>query len=917
MDEEAKGKAVQAKGKAKASPKAKGKVKPTKPPERPSGQQGPQAKARPKGAPKRGSQLGAKRGSRASIYSQTSQGPRLSTTSQGSRAVPSRPSQARLPAIPALPEEVEEDGLDGVEDGYDQAWDEQREVKQPDMANGDLDSQPKAPGDTVITLEAAPKENGTDDPSQSGSHVCGECQKQTSQGQLSPDDGEWYCDLCWKKPHIASTPIANFVRRVSLQRMSLQGAPIGTSIPTPMPSLPLPDNAKLVSSDVVAHPEAFEVPCPVVAVSGGTACFFRVRYKEGLSPLGPDANECFIGKDLARAIDEIDFYDELRNVARADSDDAIVWQHLSRVCMACPGSVSLECMEPPTKKDEKKKDSKNSKHSKDSKPEVVQPKIRDLLLLENLNCGFKKLRLCDVKMGEHTAVGGWKGKSHFRAERGRQLDMRTNSFVEGFRLEGMDHFPPALQARQDCIGKNVVQSAKQARRWSLQNMYAAEFLNDFLDMSEFGHGAEQYSCTAAETLLDSVAVILQVLQQLPVPQQWIGSSLALGLEVSSISEEPRVLGKIFDWGRSEFNTLQKHQSLSKAVRKERLKYWRQYTVAFSRVTWELARLIIHRFGCVRWSGMAFELRTEKSQVGLGKGPAYAMAVLELPELFDVQVDENASEKDLKLPFLSNTPGKDGSGASSLNITARFVSSSSQPGHGTLTIKIKSLDLHTELCKRFASASKGHRISSIRVVAFQTIEDFNRHVNEWTSGKPEPQPEGHAFARIVNGPQPETAKDGTACATWDQFVEFVGIGEERAKQVEIRASKALGVPLEEKGPNVTWPAMLPPIVGEQAKNNSLIAFTRFLDAAVPWTMPALYPPPGANGSKIQHDDPSLEDGNSPIHRGISGFSGADSEAEPQSAVTFHTVHSGYKAHPSFFLDTDIPTKGHNTKCCAVM
>lgn len=59
-----------------------------------------------------------------------------------------------------------------------------------------------------------------------------------------------------------------------------------------------------------------------------------------------------------------------------------------------------------------------------------------------------------------------------------------------------------------------------------------------------------------------------------VPQQWIGSSVALAAEVGSFSVEPKVLVKVFDWGRAELNTREEYMHLPLPERESRAHYWR-------------------------------------------------------------------------------------------------------------------------------------------------------------------------------------------------------------------------------------------------------------------------------------------------------------------------------------------------------
>merc|ERR1719199_1630364 len=87
--------------------------------------------------------------------------------------------------------------------------------------------------------------------------------------------------------------------------------------------------------------------------------------------------------------------------------------------------------------------------------------VRFLLLLENLWNGYEKMRLVDVKMGAETSVANWKGKSRLHAWKNARVDQRTNSLVEGFRLEGMECPPRAIQDRIEGVevsGGNRIRS---------------------------------------------------------------------------------------------------------------------------------------------------------------------------------------------------------------------------------------------------------------------------------------------------------------------------------------------------------------------------------------------------------------------------------------------------------------------------
>lgn len=57
--------------------------------------------------------------------------------------------------------------------------------------------------------------------------------------------------------------------------------------------------------------EDFEEPCAALGTSGGTAAFYCLRYREQRAPQGVPV-DFFIGKDLAHASDELEFYAKLQ-----------------------------------------------------------------------------------------------------------------------------------------------------------------------------------------------------------------------------------------------------------------------------------------------------------------------------------------------------------------------------------------------------------------------------------------------------------------------------------------------------------------------------------------------------------------------------------------------------------------------------
>lgn len=163
--------------------------------------------------------------------------------------------------------------------------------------------------------------------------------------------------------------------------------------------------------------------------------------------------------------------------------------------------------------------------------------------------------------------------------------------------------------------------AKKALRVMLQRMAGAEMLIHFADVhqepADIADDALKYFRSPTEMIeivLHEVVCRLTELARAcrssPVPQKWIGSSVALGFDSGQLprrcdpEEELRknVRVNIFDWGRSELNTLEKHMMLPDKEQHNRAEFWRYYVGGIDRLAWEAARAYHHRFCCTtRWT----------------------------------------------------------------------------------------------------------------------------------------------------------------------------------------------------------------------------------------------------------------------------------------------------------------------------
>jgi hypothetical protein len=159
----------------------------------------------------------------------------------------------------------------------------------------------------------------------------------------------------------------------------------------------------------------FDTPVERMGVSGGTAPFFRlVMTEKGLEAcrtrsdnIGKIPDQTYwIGKDLSHAQDERDFYEtilqtkNLENIRTSNTTDSASDDDMNdRVPTECIKLLGpfffdyLGVLETATTEN-------TDAHSQ-------------LLVMQNLCNHYSNFRMLDLKMGQKTAQGGWKGKSHF------------------------------------------------------------------------------------------------------------------------------------------------------------------------------------------------------------------------------------------------------------------------------------------------------------------------------------------------------------------------------------------------------------------------------------------------------------------------------------------------------------------------
>jgi len=129
----------------------------------------------------------------------------------------------------------------------------------------------------------------------------------------------------------------------------------------------------------------------------------------------------------------------------------------------------------------------------------------------------------------------------------------------------------------------------------------------------------EYSELIFHEIVKRISRLSVICQNQPIPQKWIGSSLALGYDCLSLPLVPQtnveessirshVICTLFDWGKSEWNTLEQEASRSHKDHNDRAQYWKYYTGGVDRLAYEVAYLYHHRFcNTTRWKKVEITL----------------------------------------------------------------------------------------------------------------------------------------------------------------------------------------------------------------------------------------------------------------------------------------------------------------------
>lgn len=334
--------------------------------------------------------------------------------------------------------------------------------------------------------------------------------------------------------------------------------------------------------------ERFEMPVVRLEKSGGTAPFFQLSLRE--AEREKRSKTYFIGKDLSHTQDEVEFYEEALVMKKSNADEMGA---LLDFMFEYEGVLTAP--------------------EKDA-PAGAKP--IEMLVLRNLFDGCEKLRMLDVKIGQKTSSAGWYGKSNLKSLLTDFRDGLTNS-AEGYRMAGFNGPPSTFTSRDPLldIGGLWADANKKALRASLSQVTGAEMFEYLLDVHE--EPADPGDAALSERLaplevaelvhheaVQSLVSLAVACRNVRIPQKWVGSSICIAFDCRRLPERKTpeaelrkaVQVNIFDWGRSELNTPEKHEKLTEEEQHDREQFWGYYVGGVDLLAWEAVRAYWHRFG---------------------------------------------------------------------------------------------------------------------------------------------------------------------------------------------------------------------------------------------------------------------------------------------------------------------------------
>eukprot|EP00441_Pelagodinium_beii_P040218 CAMPEP_0197632416 /NCGR_PEP_ID=MMETSP1338-20131121/9177_1 /TAXON_ID=43686 ORGANISM="Pelagodinium beii, Strain RCC1491" /NCGR_SAMPLE_ID=MMETSP1338 /ASSEMBLY_ACC=CAM_ASM_000754 /LENGTH=653 /DNA_ID=CAMNT_0043203981 /DNA_START=54 /DNA_END=2015 /DNA_ORIENTATION=- len=399
----------------------------------------------------------------------------------------------------------------------------------------------------------------------------------------------------------------------------------------------------------------FRKPAEAAQAGGAQARLFRLvpvgcdssKRQASVAGSGPE----WIGKDVSTCYNEADFYNEVLHLRRLQQQDP----PLQPVpCKTLP-------MEPPTP-DNASGD--GSSLSKDGPWRIFdfmvsyhglarscmcswhadgkeKQRTCDLLVFRSPFEGLARPRMLDLELGPRTLA--------LQARDDNKIASVVLALQEGISVDGFLAPPASIPSESTTLDLrgwswgDTVQA--RAKRLPLQKLSLSQALAAFIDLrapiaeekvwlsdetvasnrvtaarswDNFRHrflcGAE-YAELALLALTQQLAELLKACEEVPVPQKWVQTSLALLVEVGVAPPRTgpihpatwvssRVKLQVFGWGKSRLSL---PHCISSDDMQDNVLPWKIYQHHISRVLWESARLYFHSFCAQAWTKLQIEV----------------------------------------------------------------------------------------------------------------------------------------------------------------------------------------------------------------------------------------------------------------------------------------------------------------------
>lgn len=338
------------------------------------------------------------------------------------------------------------------------------------------------------------------------------------------------------------------------------------------------------------------------------------------------AGELWLGKETTGCLDELDFYDAvLRLRQRRPTESASDWWRILDYVVEYCGLLRDHICQVPG----------STGHFRE--------RPQDLLVFRSPLQGFARPRLLHLEIGPRSSA----------LQQRRTSDLDTAAFArqEGLRIDNFLAPPrsvaaedPTLDTRGWAWGDTTQRRGQRACLQRLTVVGALAAMIDLRDaiseerlwpsetttrlrtrscqahdtfLSEFLSSAE-YSELALLAIIKELCVLWRACGDVPLPQKWVGSSLALLVEIGAAPPRSggldpwswvlaRVKLRLFGWSRSRLSANFPGHYMSILEQQDNEFFWQIYTCSLCWTLWEASRLYLYSHCTQEWRALRFDL----------------------------------------------------------------------------------------------------------------------------------------------------------------------------------------------------------------------------------------------------------------------------------------------------------------------